>query len=76
MKCPHCGWTDNIGNVERGHRIKAALEFAENVGRPRRVDYQRIYEMRDRGNSLGMIANKLNVSRGTIQHALKVRGKS
>ena len=47
----------------------------EKKERPRLVDYNLIYEMRDRGEKVATIVKTLNVSEGTVYHAIKVREK-
>ena len=76
--CPNCDRKYPNGYVEakereRGEKIKAALAKAERVGRPREVSYDEIYKMRDQGHSVQRIADKIGMSRGSVQHALRIR---
>ncbi len=78
--CPHCkrlypeGWHDAI-NAKRNLAIKKAAENG-NFGRPRKVEYKQIWELRDLKMSIQKIANAIGTSRGAVQHALKVRNKN
>ena len=76
--CPQCGqrrpngWTEAV-RKRKSANIKAALAIADRVGRYRETDYAKIYQLRDGGMSLQKIADTLRISRGSVQHALRVR---
>jgi len=61
-------------------RVKAGMWLARRqgaqIGRPKRVfDRSKVAEMHDAGDSVRMIAKKLNVGRGTVERLLKVSQK-
>lgn len=80
--CPTCkrerppGWLKDM-RKRQGQNISKALKASklagEQIGRKRTIDYQKVYELRDAGFSLMQISYKLNVSRGSIQNALRIR---
>jgi len=68
----------SLGEFERGliiERTRAGLEFArksgKRLGRPPECDPERIRELRRSGWSYRKIKAHLNVSMGTVSHALK-----
>jgi transposase-like protein len=71
MKCVKCGHDTRLSSEERGRRIKSALATAENVGRPRKADPVKVRTLRMTGYSLSAIAERLKVSKGAVQYALK-----
>lgn len=65
---------------ERKEKIRKAIELRVKMGihtgRPRKVDYDKIYKIRDKGFSINKTAELADVSRGSVQNALKVRKKN
>lgn len=49
---------------------------SEVTAKPRKVDYQKIYDMIDRGERPKIIQAELNIGYGTIRHAIRMRMKS
>ncbi len=62
---------------KKSFNIKKAMALSKKngikIGRPRILDYQKVYALDDKGLSLGEISEKLKVSRGMVQYALSLR---
>ena len=76
--CPTCkrrrpeGWAAAL-RKKRSAAIKKALSEVEVKGRPRKIDYQKVYKAKDKGASLSEIAKLTGATIGSIQHALRIR---
>lgn len=66
----------SAGRVIQGERIHLGLKMAKdegrNIGRTRSADYEKICEMKAKGFSTYEIATELDISRGTVQHCLRL----
>ena len=75
--CKHCGQAipDEIIEARemiRRSKIREALSASKEIkGRPRMVDYSEIIYWREHGLSINEIADKLKISRGSVQNALQ-----
>lgn len=69
-KCPTC----NRRLLTREEGIANARARGVRLGRPRIIPYEMIYDLYDKGTmSQEAIGNKLGLTRGSIQHALRIR---
>ena len=79
--CPYCEriLTENFffkKSLQRRQRIRKALrETTVKTGRPRTINYEEVYCLRDRGFSHMDIAAALGAKKGAVQYALKQRSK-
>lgn len=77
--CPTCkrrrpdGW-QAAALRRRSLAIRRGLAKAKNKGRPRKTSYEKIYKAIDKGMSLSQTQKATGATKGTIQHALKIRG--
>ncbi len=76
--CPYCGKPLSHEffvrrEIARGAKISSALKLVDRKGRPRAVEYKNIWALRDMGFSIMKISEKLNIGRGSVQHALKLK---
>ncbi len=82
--CPRCkrqypkGWTANA-RKRQGKAISDALRKSQadgnHIGRKIAADYNLIYKLRDAGMGTQKIANIVGCSRGSVQHAIRIRTK-
>lgn len=79
--CPHCKQIYPEGYVEKAKALSTERKIksiedrrkrGDRIGRPRQIEYEVIRRLRDHGFSIQRIANELKVSRGTVNHALRV----
>lgn len=76
--CPKCkqprpkGWFKDM-RKRQAENISKALKNSDIAGRKRNVDYKKIYELKELGSSISMICNALGVSKGSVQHALRLK---
>lgn len=57
-------------NTRRGLKLRQAQGMS--IGRPRNIDYEEIIRLRSLGMSLSSISGQLRISRGSVQHALRI----
>ncbi len=73
--CENCGHSNKLTRKQRSENIKAGIDRAKasgsQIGRPRIADYEKIRTLRKSGMSHRKIQEELNVTRGSIQYALK-----
>jgi len=83
-ECSRCGQWISQQTIDRrklikGTKVSQAAKRAKTEGKPfgipRKFDYNKIYELRDQKMSINNIAFYLRASRGSVQHALRIRGK-
>ncbi len=82
--CPRCkrpwpdGWSENL-HKRRSDSIKAAFAKVKaeggRVGRKRKTDYMEIVQLSKSGMGTTKIAGQLKISRGSVQHALRLHSK-
>lgn len=76
--CPYCLRQLTVEVFEKKNSLrkeairKGLRESDEMLGRPRSIDYSEVYKLRNCGLSIRKIADYFDVSRGSIQHALKI----
>lgn len=76
--CPKCKRAMPAGTAikrakARSEAVKAALANSDmTLGRPRQVNYDEVKRLRAQGLGSQRIADALDVSRGSIQHAFRI----
>lgn len=82
-KCKHCGQniSDKLLKEKKDKSFQKRQKTLDKLrkanirfGRPRTTNYFKVRELREAGFSLNQIASKLNVSKGSVQYALKGQG--
>ena len=83
-KCPNCNraYTEKMIKESREIHISSILkgqtkarEAGKTLGRPRSIDYKKVYKLRSKGLSIAKTAQALGVSRGSVLNAIKIKNQ-